>query len=821
MSVSFATPIAHQTGSNYTAFNNAIALGRPYRQPLQTAPNPNNFAPGLELFLSSAGDVAVIYSWLDSSLSWLAASGAQPANRLALNTDSRILIGKASLSGLNIVESLPDQVIYENVDQTSVQTALETLLNSAYTAAVADPKHPKHWHPAMRMQVLSGGTNTSLKDYIDHHTPATTTITQLVTDFLTGAAGVVVRSLPVRAGDAIGRAAPYLVTDTLPPAPPFPLGGSGDANRARRLTFQTLDRCQQPINPIYYLHIFMRRMLLPSAGRIVESLTNIISGGTLTHPLVTLFPSLSNPDLPAAREQVNGPQRFVLGDLNTFHGYPTDAPVSSLEWRYTDASIFEAQAHVVGTTVPSLTPVAVQTNRVTNLWTLHGAAIAAICEALQIPCEVVFGLIGAEAPADPGNINRFDERAVRLEPLKLSNRTALSAGGVSAAIQLQYDKAVGIQGNVTTVVLNANGTTRLDITLVANRKYPANFLVRSYFFMLVADADRLPITANNSMGAATTNYQITVRDFQFSGGFAANGTQASDTTQYYSISTSASGNDGETSVRVTLGRAGTLRQLRLSAEQNTLNGATMVTVYHNGSATGITVTLASGHNSGNDMANTLVVASGDTISLEVVTAGTTGNIKNLTWTLLNAPTTGDAWILEGFSTRVPDPWVGATAVHAPSSTLTWNQLVDVVDATNGERISPGIIQTLISTARSVLPFLNGLQPNIYNTLKILPPPANAVGFLNDWLAHAPHSILVGAAYIRQAYNTQITRFDLPVVGSAYNNSGAPITDATSPWGLHYFDKKYVERAGPVSNAAATYFNSNLALNPRPTVRFML
>src|SRR5262245_51696997 len=70
MGSSFATPIAHQTTDNYAAFSNSLAVGRPFRQPLQTAANPADFSPGLELFLSSAGDVPVIFSWLDGKLRW-------------------------------------------------------------------------------------------------------------------------------------------------------------------------------------------------------------------------------------------------------------------------------------------------------------------------------------------------------------------------------------------------------------------------------------------------------------------------------------------------------------------------------------------------------------------------------------------------------------------------------------------------------------------------------------------------------------------------------------------------------------------------------
>jgi hypothetical protein len=815
MPVNFTAPIAHQTGSDYSAFNNAITLGRPYRQPLQTAPNPNQFATGLELFLSSTGDVAVLYSWLDGILTWQHSIATQ-ASRLILTTDPRILTGSKSLSKLNLIEALPQKAIYENVDQASVQRALEALLNAAYSAAAADPTHPDRWHPCMRMVVSDAGTKSKLKVYLDNNTPVATTIITLVTGFLLGTAGSVMSQVSVQAGDVIGRVAPYLASDPLPTSPAFPLGVATDPNRARRLTFQTWDNNGQAIHPLYYLHAFMRRMLLPAANRIVNSLTNIVAGDVLAHPLVTLLPALSAAALPPARERVAGVSAFPLGSLNTFHRYPIDAPISKLEWRYTDTSEFEAQAHVAGTKVPPMDPSAQRINRVTALWTTHGTTISAISDALQIPTEVIFGLIGAEAPGSPANPNQFDERAVRLEPLLPRNRSALLKAGVTADLELEYDKVIGVQGTINQVVMNANGTTRLDITLAYNRKWGANFLKRSGFFMLVADVDRVKISGNKGSRTSTTTYQITVEDAKFESGFASNGTQRAGDTRYYSLAIRSAGKTTELPTQLVLGRAGTLRRLQVKAKQNTLNGATTIKVLQNGTATTLAVTLAAGAKSGDDTTHMVPVAVGDRISMEVITRGTTGELKNLTFTLLNAPATGDAWVLEGFSTSVPDPWNGAKSVRERRR-LTWDQLVTVVDGTNGERISPGIIQTLISTARGVLPYLNAIQPSIYAATGIPAPPTTAGGFFNSWLLSAPNSILVGAAYIRQGYNKQATRFDLPVVGSAYN-SGQHKVDTASPWGLKYFGN-YVENAGPGSNAAASLFNDP-ATTPISPVRFI-
>jgi hypothetical protein len=180
--------------------------------------------------------------------------------------------------------------------------------------------------------------------------------------------------------------------------------------------------------------------------------------------------------------------------------------------------------------------------------------------------------------------------------------------------------------------------------------------------------------------------------------------------------------------------------------------------------------------------------------------------------------------LEGCEASVPktsnDKWPGESIVRTGAGrTLNWNQLLAIVDATHGRRISPGIIQTLISTAKyDIIPWINANAPGIYDALGIPAPPPNAADFLNDWLLHGAHSILAGAAYIRMHYNNQATRFDIPLAGAAYNH-GKLQKVPQSLWGLRYHDE-YVERAGPHFNAAINKFNANPGPDPVPSVRFM-
>ncbi|HVE80352.1 MAG TPA: hypothetical protein VNA89_15915 [Gemmatimonadaceae bacterium] len=706
MTVSFATPLAHQTGSDFTAFANSFAVGRPFRQPLQSASGAASYADGLEVFAKDAA--ADLYVALDGTLSWQPATTTAGA-QLILDVAPSALRGKGSLLELGMVEAPPARIVYDNVDKARAKEALEALFQTVYAAAKAKPKQSKGWHPAMKMQTPAVKTALRLKTHLDtKKTDAPAEITRLVDDFLADAPTGLLPAIPVVAGDRVGKAAAYRAGDT-PPAPaPAWLGAAGDANRARRLTWRTYDVGGQAINPTYYLYYLLRQALQPAASRVVTVLTGVATGGNLAHPLATLLPALQGAAPPRAREQVSGLSRIPTSGLLDYHGFPADAPVSKLEWRYNDSNQLEARTRTGQTdTPPTLTPVAgsadatqkVQT--VTTIWAENGSAIRVISEAFQIPCEVLVALLGTESAGD--------ERAVRLEPLRDTDRTTLR-GSAAAALEEAYDKAAGSRGTVSSPVDNQDGTVSFVLTLDVKQTWDRDVL-RARGRRVYWGTDRLPITAN-SVGTNTTappikrQYTITVT-----------GTTRTDT---------------------------------------------------------------------------------------------------------------QAWVLDGYTppNGVPDPWTGTAAVN-PGATLTWDQLVQVVDGTRGRRISPGVIQTLISTARERVEWIQKVAPTIFGDLGITAPPATAGGFLRDavnpgrrgWLLYRAASLLCGAAYIRSAYNdsAQRTRFDLPLVGGAYN-AGQPIAVKKARWGLKYHDE-YVERAGPFFNVAADLFNSG-TLAPAPTVRFM-
>ncbi len=823
MTVNFATPIAHQTGANYVAFTNAIVVGRSFRQPLLTAANPANFSRGLELFLSSAGVVADIYAWLDSTVTWVAATIADPGDRLILTAMPHVHQAPGSTTSLASVPALerkPKRATYENVNRAEVQTALEAVLNGAHAAAAGAPAT---WHPSMRMMVPAVGGPIRLKDYLDAQPAVAAAVTQLVTDFVN--AGAILREIPVQAGQRLGRAAPYLAGDPLPAVSPFALGAAGDANRARRLTFITEGMNDDVLDPIYYLHVLMRRMLLPPAQRIVITLTNTVVGGNLVHPLVDLFGVLGVAAVLKARTQVNGAYRFPIGDLANWHHSPRPpaAPVSNAEWRYTVDGRFEARTQATGVAIAF--PVTdAHRNKVNAYW--NDAALSAatnqICTELQIPVELVVALACNESL--PG----LNPRSIRMEPLldtrRKPNRTMLRRSA-AAAHELEYDKLVGMEVVVTAAAYNPNETTQLDVTFAAPRRLRAGWLISSpRNQLLIGDSDRLVVTGHTTSAVDIANYQITVRDTRFDGGSQVADTQAPGQTRFYSMTRRAVGDAAAGPVETAAVRAGRLRRLRVTFRQNTLAGATTITVMRNGENTGITVTIAAGARVGSDDLHTEDIVAGDRIALRVDTAAGGGQISNIACRIQFAPPdSGTVYTLEGYTPpgAVPNPWNGGALVRPGASTLTWNQLADVVDALGGDRVSPGLLQTLISTAIGAVRYLNRIDPGIFARLGFPnpPPPAAPRQYLNDWLLTSAHSVLLGAAYLRQAYLTHDTRFDLPFSGAVYNGGNTNTVNNTR-WGFQNAGWEYPDHCAPYFNVAADLFNGLPAPATAPAVRFM-
>ena len=133
---------------------------------------------------------------------------------------------------------------------------------------------------------------------------------------------------------------------------------------------------------------------------------------------------------------------------------------------------------------------------------------------------------------------------------------------------------------------------------------------------------------------------------------------------------------------------------------------------------------------------------------------------------------------------VPSPLVLDNVIKpnatSPGNTLTWRQLLQLLDVSEivstyspnrrvspAERMSPGLVQTLVTTARERLNALDDIFQNIPDTFGVSSIPNTNSG-LFTWLLTARHSILASVAYHKFNYLNFKSALDLPKVGATYN-----------------------------------------------------
>jgi hypothetical protein len=222
----------------------------------------------------------------------------------------------------------------------------------------------------------------------------------------------------------------------------------------------------------------------------------------------------------------------------------------------------------------------------------------------------------------------------------------------------------------------------------------------------------------------------------------------------------------------------------------------------------------------------------------------------------------------GDNANIPVPWNGAVAVDPPNP-LTWDDLQILVDAfPDNVKVSPGVMQTLVQTARGDTQWLAQMfGSGFIHTLGIThagvplvadDPPNNRGDLFEDWfgvavdaagantvnaanvdqtltkMKRALHNIIGGAAHIKRRYNTVehgnnlITDFDFPTLGSGYNDGANQTPAATAAasndtkwnqlFALRFYGTGYPHEGPGFFNAAVTFFNSTPPPAPLPTVR---
>ena len=170
-----------------------------------------------------------------------------------------------------------------------------------------------------------------------------------------------------------------------------------------------------------------------------------------------------------------------------------------------------------------------------------------------------------------------------------------------------------------------------------------------------------------------------------------------------------------------------------------------------------------------------------------------------------------------YGLHVPGNVPGAgdgNAVDAARSPLTWAQLYQIMDVVP-ECMSPGLSQTLISSARSNLTWLARGHPDVYANLGIPPPPA-IPHLLFNWLLNGRNAILAAAAYHKNKYVNAESAMNPPLMAAMFNAGSLryslqrPDRDLgpgnhNNPWRLLFNDLQYPRNAARYYNAIQDLF----------------
>ena len=172
-----------------------------------------------------------------------------------------------------------------------------------------------------------------------------------------------------------------------------------------------------------------------------------------------------------------------------------------------------------------------------------------------------------------------------------------------------------------------------------------------------------------------------------------------------------------------------------------------------------------------------------------------------------------------YGLTVPDPIPMNSAIKSTQSTLTWGQLLQIVEIVPS-RMSPGLIQTLVSTARERITSLNRIYSNLPATFGVNTIPNTNAG-LFQWLLVGRHSLLLAIAYHKFNYVKQKSALDLPKIGATYNagslvykagfgNGTAGQPYIPNPWIMKFNGIDYPRNTSRYYNAV----KNNNTINPR-------
>lgn len=470
----FALPVGHTPVTGGTVVTIPVTIRRPFRQPL-VLNDSNNFFKGTEIWLeaSVANNAAtnlndklfIIFKsvgryYPGTTPQQEAAGEARKLPRFEYKITDPVLVN--AIQGIagrsqprTMMEAAVRNIIYENIDRTSVITALATLIEEKYTASLSQAA--ALWHPILTNRIRPAAEqNQAIRAYIQAQIANGATLATIANTVATAIVDqtyqqpVQVSLLP---GDWIGRAAALPAQDALPNfAPP----NTFTSPRLIRIIMQDIGLFE--INPGFYFLKFLQNANFATVANRTLTLISYapLNNNTFNHPFLTaLNINLTQQQLPritvnmtltgeaAPRNALFFP---VSKALNTWRGnqlyLPNDpgATVTSIaEWHINNivelplefrrragqdpghtrirlCSEPAAQGNTVDVCVTvTASPQNAYWTRANSVWNNFRTPIQDICQILQIPVELLVTTIGCEASST------LDPRSIALEPITLDD----------------------------------------------------------------------------------------------------------------------------------------------------------------------------------------------------------------------------------------------------------------------------------------------------------------------------------------------------------------------------------------------------------------
>jgi hypothetical protein len=163
-----------------------------------------------------------------------------------------------------------------------------------------------------------------------------------------------------------------------------------------------------------------------------------------------------------------------------------------------------------------------------------------------------------------------------------------------------------------------------------------------------------------------------------------------------------------------------------------------------------------------------------------------------------------------WTSNIPPRHIKTATVDRYTDTITWNELVTVLNAVNF-RASPGLMQTMLKTAQDAVAWANRWFGDIADRFDLDPIPNNAQGWF-EWLLAGNNSAFAGVAYCKFNYVNKWAAMDIVKQSSCYNAGSLYHTfccthGENNPWGCNFYKPIYPRTTGRAYNQMHTRVNN--------------